>query len=216
MKLDIYKKDGSKSGNEAVLNDAIFSIEPNEVALYEDIRRHLANKRQGTAKTKERSEIAGSTKKLYKQKGTGNARRGNIKSPLLRKGGTVFGPKPRDYSFKLNKKVIQLARKSALSVKASENSVTIVEDFTFESPKTKQVVSMLEALGLSNIKVLILTANTDHTIVKSASNIPGVHVLEGNKPNTYQLLHADTIIIQKSALEVLENSIIPNTEEVQA
>ncbi len=216
MKLDIYKIDGSKSGNEAVLNDAIFSIEPNEVALYEDIRRHLANKRQGTAKTKERSEIAGSTKKLYKQKGTGNARRGNIKSPLLRKGGTVFGPKPRDYSFKLNKKVIQLARKSALSVKASENSVTIVEDFTFESPKTKQVVSMLEALGLSNIKVLILTANTDHTIVKSASNIPGVHVLEGNKPNTYQLLHADTIIIQKSALEVLENSIIPNTEEVQA
>ncbi len=216
MKLDIYKIDGSKSGNEAVLNDAIFSIEPNEVALYEDIRRHLANKRQGTAKTKERSEIAGSTKKLYKQKGTGNARRGNIKSPLLRKGGTVFGPKPRDYSFKLNKKVIQLARKSALSVKASENSVTIIEDFTFESPKTKQVVSMLEALGLSNNKVLILTANTDHTIVKSASNIPGVHVLEGNKPNTYQMLHVDTIIIQKSALEVLENSIIPNTEEVQA
>ena len=216
MKLDIYKIDGSKSGDEAVLNDAIFSIEPNEVALYEDIRRHLANKRQGTAKTKERSEIAGSTKKLYKQKGTGNARRGNIKSPLLRKGGTVFGPKPRDYSFKLNKKVIQLARKSALSVKASENSVTIVEDFTFESPKTKQVVSMLEAFGLSNNKVLILTANTDHSIVKSASNIPGVHVLEGNKPNTYQLLHADTIIIQKSALEVLENSIIPNTEEVQA
>jgi large subunit ribosomal protein L4 len=216
MKLDIYKIDGSKSGNEAVLNDAIFSIEPNEVALYEDIRRHLANKRQGTSKTKERSEITGSTKKLYKQKGTGNARRGNIKSPLLRKGGTVFGPKPRDYSFKLNKKVIQLARKSALSVKASENSVTIVEDFTFESPKTKQVVSMLEAFGLSNNKVLILTANTDHSIVKSASNIPGVHVLEGNKPNTYQLLHADTIIIQKSALEVLENSIIPNTEEVQA
>jgi large subunit ribosomal protein L4 len=216
MKLDIYKIDGSKSGNEAVLNDAIFSIEPNEVALYEDIRRHLANKRQGTAKTKERSEIAGSTKKLYKQKGTGNARRGNIKSPLLRKGGTVFGPKPRDYSFKLNKKVIQLARKSALSVKASENSVTIVEDFTFESPKTKLIVSMLEALDLRNNKVLILTANTDHSIVKSASNIPGVHVLEGNKPNTYQLLHADTIIILKSALEVLENSIIPNTEEVQA
>ena len=216
MKLDIYKIDGSKSGDEAVLNDAIFSIEPNEVALYEDIRRHLANKRQGTAKTKERSEITGSTKKLYKQKGTGNARRGNIKSPLLRKGGTVFGPKPRDYSFKLNKKVIQLARKSALSVKASENSVTIVEDFTFESPKTKQVVSMLEAFGLSNNKVLILTANTDHSIVKSASNIPGVHVLEGNKPNTYQLLHADTIIIQKSALEVLENSIISNTKEVQA
>lgn len=216
MKLDIYKIDGSKSGKVAELNDTIFSIDPNEVALYEDIRRHLANKRQGTAKTKERSEVTGSTKKLYKQKGTGNARRGNIKSPLLRKGGTVFGPQPRNYSFKLNKKVIQLARKSALSVKASENSIIIVEDFTFESPKTKQVVSMLEAFGLDKNKVLILTGKTDHTIVKSASNIPRVHVLEGNKPNTYQLLHADTIIIQKSALEVLENSILPNKEEVSA
>lgn len=216
MKLDIYKIDGSKSGKVAELNDTIFSIDPNEVALFEDIRRHLANKRQGTAKTKERSEVTGSTKKLYKQKGTGNARRGNIKSPLLRKGGTVFGPQPRNYSFKLNKKVIQLARKSALSVKASENSIIIVEDFTFELPKTKQVVSMLGAFGLDNNKVLILTGKTDHTIVKSASNIPRVHVLEGNKSNTYQLLHAHTIIIQKSALEVLENSILPNKEEVSA
>lgn len=216
MKLDIYNIDGSKSKDVAVLSDAIFAIEPNEVALYEDVRRHLANKRQGTAKTKERSEITGSTKKLYRQKGTGNARRGNIKSPLLRKGGTVFGPKPRDYSFKLNKKVVQLARKSALSVKASEEAIKVVTDFTFDVPKTRQVADMLDALEISGKKVLILTANTDHSVVKSASNIPGISVVEANKPNTYQLLHADMLLIQKSAVEILENSVSPNVEEVEA
>ncbi len=216
MNLDIYNIDGSKSGEVAELSDDIFAIEPNEVALYEDVRRHLANKRQGTAKTKERSEVTGSTKKLYRQKGTGNARRGNIKSPLLRKGGTVFGPKPRDYSFKLNKKVVQLARKSALSVKAGEEAITIVSDFSFEAPKTKQVVSMLSALDIADKKVLILTADTDHMVVKSASNIPGVSVLEANKPNTYQILHADVLLIQQSAVEVLENSVSPKKEEVEA
>ena len=216
MNLDIYNIDGSKTGDVAELNDNIFAIEPNEVVLYEDVRRHLANKRQGTAKTKERSEITGSTKKLYRQKGTGNARRGNIKSPLLRKGGTVLGPQPRDYSFKLNKKVIQLARKSALSVKAGEEAIKVVADFTFEAPKTKQVISLLTALDAADKKVLILTADTDHTIVKSASNIPGVSVLEANKPNTYQILHADVLVIQKSAIEVLENSVSPKKEEVEA
>lgn len=216
MKLDIYNIDGSKSKDVAELSDAIFAIEPNEVALYEDVRRHLANKRQGTAKTKERSEITGSTKKLYRQKGTGNARRGNIKSPLLRKGGTVFGPKPRDYSFKLNKKVVQLARKSALSVKASEEAIKVVTDFTFDVPKTRLVADMLDALEISGKKVLILTANTDHSVVKSASNIPGISVVEANKPNTYQLLHADILLIQKSAIEILENSVSPNVEEVEA
>lgn len=216
MKLDIYNIDGSKSKDVAELSDAIFAIEPNEVALYEDVRRHLANKRQGTAKTKERSEITGSTKKLYRQKGTGNARRGNIKSPLLRKGGTVFGPKPRDYSFKLNKKVVQLARKSALSVKASEEAIKVVTDFTFDVPKTRQVADMLDALEISGKKVLILTAITDHSVVKSASNIPGISVVEANKPNTYQLLHADILLIQKSAVEILENSVSPNVEEVEA
>ena len=216
MKLDIFNIDGSKSGEVAELSDDIFAIEPNEVALYEDVRRHLANKRQGTAKTKERSEVTGSTKKLYRQKGTGNARRGNIKSPLLRKGGTVFGPQPRDYSFKLNKKVVQLARKSALSVKAGEEAIKVVSDFTFEVPKTKEVVSMLSALEAAGKKVLILTADTDHSVVKSASNIPGVAVLEANKTNTYQILHADVLLIQKSAVEVLENSVSPKKEEVEA
>ncbi len=216
MKLDIYNIDGSKNGDVAELSDDIFSIEPNEVALYEDVRRHLANKRQGTAKTKGRSEVTGSTKKLYRQKGTGNARRGNIKSPLLRKGGTVFGPQPRDYSFKLNKKVIQLARKSALSVKAAEDAIRITTDFTFDTPKTKNVVSLLSALDLTDKKVLILTSDTDHAIVKSASNIPGVTVLEASKANTYKILHADVLLLQLNAIKVLEQSIIPLKTEVEA
>ena len=216
MKLDVFKIDGSKSGSSIELNDSIFAIEPNETVLYEDVRRHLANKRQGTAKTKGRSEVTGSTKKLYRQKGTGNARRGDIKSPLLRKGGTVFGPQPRDYGFKLNKKVIQLARKSALSLKATEEAITILNDFTFEAPKTKQVVDMLAAFELSDKKVLLLTKETDKNIFKSAKNLQNVYVVEANKPNTYQILHADVVLIQEGAVEILENSLTPKTAEVEA
>lgn len=215
MKLDIYKIDGSKTSKKADLNDAIFAVEPNEVVLYEDVRRHLANKRQGTAKTKERSEVTGSTKKLYRQKGTGNARRGDIKSPLLRKGGTVFGPKPRDYSFRMNKKSRQLARKSALSLKAQNESITIIEGFTFDAPKTSQVVDLLNAFEFSGKKVLILTAETDVNVYKSARNIPKVDVVEANKPSTYQILNADVVIIQENAIPVLENSIV-RTEEAEA
>ena len=216
MKLDVFKIDGSKSGSSIELNDSIFAIEPNETVLYEDVRRHLANKRQGTAKTKGRSEVTGSTKKLYRQKGTGNARRGDIKSPLLRKGGTVFGPQPRDYGFKLNKKVIQLARKSALSLKATEEAITILNDFTFEAPKTKQVVDMLAAFELSDKKVLLLTKETDKNIFKSAKNLQNVYVVEANMPNTYQILHADVVLIQEGAVEILENSLTPKTAEVEA
>ena len=216
MKLDVFKIDGSKSGSSIELNDSIFAIEPNETVLYEDVRRHLANKRQGTAKTKGRSEVTGSTKKLYRQKGTGNARRGDIKSPLLRKGGTVFGPQPRDYGFKLNKKVIQLARKSALSLKATEEAITVLNDFTFEAPKTKQVVDMLAAFELSDKKVLLLTKETDKNIFKSAKNLQNVYVVEANKPNTYQILHADVVLIQEGAVEILENSLTPKTAEVEA
>lgn len=216
MKLDIYKIDGKKSSKKAELSDAIFGIEPNEVVLYEDVRRHLANKRQGTAKTKERSEVTGSTKKMYRQKGTGNARRGDIKSPLLRKGGTVFGPKPRDYGFKLNKKTKQLARKSALSLKASAEGIIVVQDFSFDEPKTSQVADMLTALEVSGKKALILTSETDVNVYKSARNIPKVQVLEGYKPNTYQIMNADVIVIQESAISVLENSIEGKTEEAAA
>lgn len=212
MKLDIYKIDGSKTSKKAELNDAIFAIEPNEVVLYEDVRRHLANKRQGTAKTKERSEVAGSTRKLFRQKGTGGARRGDIKSPLLRKGGTVFGPKPRDYSFRMNRKSVQLARKSALSLKAANEAILIVQDFTFDAPKTKQVVEILNALELSGKKVLILTSQTDVNVYKSARNLPKAQVLEASKPNTYQILNADVILMQESSIPVLENSIEKNEE----
>lgn len=216
MKVDIYKLDGSKTSNSIELNDEVFAIEPNDTAIYEDVRRHMANKRQGTHKTKGRSEVAGSRKKLYRQKGTGNARRGDAKSPLLRKGGTVFGPQPRDYSFKLNKKVVQLARKSALSVKTTNEAVTVVTDFTFEAPKTAQINSILEAFELEGKKVLILTSDTDHNIFKSARNILGVEVMEANKPNTYQILNADRIIIQESAISILVNSIDSKIEEAVA
>ena len=216
MKLDIFKIDGSKTSKKAELSDSIFAIEPNETALYEDVRRHMANKRQGTHKTKGRSEVAGSTKKMYRQKGTGNARRGDIKSPILRGGGTMFGPQPRDYSFKLNKKVIQLARKSALSVKASKEAITIVKDFTFDAPKTAEVANMLSAFKLDGKKVLILTADTDTNIFKSARNILGVSVVEARKPNTYQILNADMVVIQESAVSILEETIQPKTEEAAA
>lgn len=216
MKVDIYKIDGSKSSKKAELSDAIFAIEPNEVVLYEDVRRHMANKRQGTAKTKERSEVAGSTKKMYRQKGTGNARRGDIKSPLLRKGGTVFGPKPRDYSFKMNKKTRQLARKSALSLKAANEGIIVVQDFSFDEPKTSQVADMLAAFEATGKKALILTSETDMIVYKSARNIPGVQVLEGYKPNTYQIMNADVIVIQESAVAKLENSVEGKTEEAAA
>ncbi|MEX0845537.1 MAG: 50S ribosomal protein L4 [Balneolaceae bacterium] len=216
MKLDIYKIDGSKTSKKAELSDAIFGIEPNEVVLYEDVRRHLGNKRQGTAKTKERAEVTGSTKKMYRQKGTGNARRGDIKSPLLRKGGTVFGPKPRDYGFKMNKKTRQLARKSALSLKASAEGLIIIQDFSFDEPKTSQVADILSAFEITGKKTLILTGDTDINIYKSARNIPKVQVMEGYKPNTYQIMNADVILIQESALTVLVNNIEGKTEEAAA
>lgn len=216
MKLDIYKIDGSKTSKKAELSDSIFAIEPNETALYEDVRRHMANKRQGTHKTKGRSEVTGSTKKMYRQKGTGNARRGDIKSPILRGGGTIFGPQPRDYGFKLNKKVIQLARKSALSVKAGKEAITVVKDFTFDVPKTSEVANMLSAFKLEGKKVLILTADTDMNVFKSARNILGVSVIEARKPNTYQILNADMIVIQESAVSILEETIEPKTEEAAA
>ena len=216
MKLDIYKIDGKKTSKKADLSDAIFAIEPNETVLYEDVRRHMANKRQGTAKTKERGEVTGSTKKMYRQKGTGNARRGDIKSPLLRKGGTVFGPKPRDYGFKMNKKTRQLARKSALSLKAGNEGIVIVEDFSFDAPKTAQVADMLSALEVAGKKALILTAETDMIIYKSARNIPGVKVLEGYKPTTYDIMNADVLVIQEGGLAALESSIEGKTEEAAA
>lgn len=213
MKLTIHKTDGKSSGKKADLNDQIFAIEPNETVLYEDVRRFLANKRQGTASTKERGEVRGGGRKAYKQKGTGMARRGSIRSPLLKGGGTVFGPKPRNYTVRLTKKAKRLARMSAFSLKASDEAIKIVDGLSLDEPKTKEVVSLLTALGIADKKVLILTKETDTVLFKSARNLKKVHVLEANKPSTYEIMNADVVVIQKNALDVLEESFALNVEE---
>lgn len=213
MKVTIHKTDGKSSGKKADLNDQIFGIEPNETVLYEDVRRFLANKRQGTASTKERGEVRGGGRKAYKQKGTGMARRGSIRSPLLRGGGTVFGPKPRNYTVRLTKKAKRLARMSALSLKASEEAIRIVDGLSFDAPKTKEIVSLLTALEIADKKVLILTKETDLVIYKSARNLQNVHVLEANKPTTYEIMNADIILILKDAISTLEDSFALNVDE---
>src|SRR5699024_808944 len=196
MKLPIYTTEGKESGNETELSDSIFSIQPNETVIYRDVRRHMANKRQGTSKTKERGEVRGGGRKAYRQKGTGRARRGSIRSPLLKGGGTVFGPKPKTYGVPMNKKMRRLARKSALATKAAEDAVVIIDDFSFEEPKTRKIVEILSYLNIQNEKVLLLTEETDKTIYKSARNLPNVNVLEANKPNSYQILDASVILVQ--------------------
>ncbi|WP_069133479.1 50S ribosomal protein L4 [Rhodohalobacter halophilus] len=216
MELSILKTDGTSSSKKAQLSDSIFAIEPNETVLYEDVRRILANGRQGTAKTKERGEVRGGGKKAYKQKGTGMARRGSIRSPLLKGGGTVFGPKPRTYTVNLSKKAKRLARKSALSLKVNEESILVVEDFSYDAPKTKQVAELLTALKVDGKKVLLLTPDADRNIFISARNIPGVNVLEANQPSTYDIMKADVVVVQESAIPVLENSIEPKVDEEAA
>ncbi|MEX2572719.1 MAG: 50S ribosomal protein L4 [Balneolaceae bacterium] len=216
MELTIYKTDGKSSGKKAGLNDDIFGIEPNETLIYEDVRRYLSNKRQGTAKTKERGEVRGGGKKAYRQKGTGMARRGSIRSPLLRGGGTVFGPRPRTYTIKMTKKMRQNARKSALSLKASNDGIKLVQDFSYDAPRTRNIADLLVSLKLEGKKVLILTSGTDLNIYKSARNIPNVEVLEAYKPTTYQILNADILLIQENGIEILENSFQNKTEEEAA
>jgi large subunit ribosomal protein L4 len=216
MKLTIYKTDGKSSGKKAELDDSIFGIEPNETVLYEDVRRILANKRQGTAKTKERGEVRGGGRKAYKQKGTGMARRGTIRSPLLKGGGTVFGPKPRTYTVRLTKKAKRLARKSALSLKATEEAIKVVENFTYEAPKTRQIVDLLEALKVNEKKVLLVVPDADKNIYLSARNIPGVSVVEANKPTSYQILNADVLVMLENAIPVLEATFTGKIEEEAA
>lgn len=216
MKLPIYTTKGKEGSKKAELRDSIFAIEPNETVIYEAVRRYLANQRQGTAKTKERGEVRGGGRKAYRQKGTGMARRGSIRSPLLKGGGTVFGPRPRVHKVKMTKKMRRLARKSALSLKAADKNITVVEDFSFDEPKTRQISEILKAFGWINKKVLILTPETDINVYKSARNIPGVKVLEANKPNTYHILDAEVMLVQESAVNVLQETIEPTTEEAAA
>ncbi|MEJ5352137.1 MAG: 50S ribosomal protein L4 [Melioribacteraceae bacterium] len=206
MKLDVYKIDGTKTGEQVELSKDIFEIEPNDHALYLAVKAYLANQRQGTHKTKERSEVRGGGKKPWRQKGRGGARAGSIRSPLWIGGGTIFGPKPRDYRQKLNKKVNALARKSALSYKAKNNQIIVVEDFDFEKPKTKDFVNILKALNLNGKKTLLLTNGTLENVYKSGRNIERVNILEANKASAYELLNNQILILQKSALTLLEST----------
>lgn len=207
MKLEVYKIDGTKTCESIELADTIFGIEPNDHLIYLSVKATLANKRQGTAKSKERSEVSGGGKKPWKQKGRGGARAGTSRSPLWVGGGTIFGPKPRNYRQKVNKKAASLARKSALSYKAKAEQIMVVEDFSFEAPKTKELVKILEALKVYGKKTLLLTPELNVNVYKSGRNIEKVSVLESYKASTYELLNNQILLVQKSAIEPLVKSL---------
>ena len=204
MELSVLKTNGQETGRKVTLNEAIFGIEPNDHVIYLDVKQYLANQRQGNAKSKERSEISGSTRKLGRQKGGGGARHGDINSPLLRGGGRVFGPKPRDYSFKLNKKVKQLARRSALSYKVQENGIIVLEDFSFEAPKTKEMVNIAKNLKVDGKKLLFVLPDANKNVYLSARNLQRAEVVEAAKVNTYKILNADVLVITEKSLETID------------
>jgi large subunit ribosomal protein L4 len=204
MEVNILNINGQETGRKVVLNDAIFGIEPNDHVLYLDVKQYLANQRQGTAKAKERSEHAGSTRKLGRQKGGGGARHGDINSPLLRGGGRVFGPRPRDYRFKLNKKVKALARKSALSYKAQENAILVVEDFNMETPKTKEFVNITKNLKIDGKKMLFLLPEGNNNVYLSARNLQRVEVMQAALLNAYKVLNADVLVMTENSLAQID------------
>ena len=204
MEVSVYNIKGEDTGRKVTLNESIFGIEPNDHAIYLDVKQYLANQRQGTAKSKERSEISGSTRKLGRQKGGGGARHGDINSPVMVGGGRVFGPKPRDYSFKLNKKVKQLARKSALAYKAQNDGIMVVEDFTFEAPKTKEFVALLNNLKVSDKKLLLVLPEANKNVYLSARNLQRADVIEAQKVNTYKILNADVLVITENSLKTID------------
>lgn len=203
MELAIYNINGEDTGRRAQLNDAIFGIEPNQHALYLDVKQFLANQRQGTHKSKERSEVSGSTRKLHKQKGGGGSRIGDINSPVLVGGGRVFGPRPRDYRFKLNKKVKQLARKSALALKAQDNAIIVVEDFSMEAPKTKEFVKITKNLKIEGKKILLVLAGQEKNVYLSSRNVPGASVMSATDINTYSLLDSNALVLTEGGLDVI-------------
>ncbi len=204
MEVSVMNINGQETGRKVTLNESIFGIEPNDHVIYLDVKQYMANQRQGTAKSKERSEISGSTRKLGRQKGGGGARHGDINSPLLRGGGRVFGPKPRDYSFKLNKKVKQLARKSALSYKAQENAIVVLEDFDFEAPKTKEIVNIAKNLKVEGKKLLFVMPETNKNVYLSARNLQRTEVMEAATINTYKVLDADILLLTEKSLATID------------
>ncbi|MBR4147136.1 MAG: 50S ribosomal protein L4 [Bacteroidales bacterium] len=204
MELTVYNIKGEDTGRKVQLNDNIYAVEPNEHVMYLAVKQYLADQRQGTHKSKERSELSGSTRKLFRQKGTGGARRGDINSPLLRGGARVFGPKPRDYSFKLNKKVKALARRSALTCKVNDNEIIVVEDFTFDTIKTKQMVNILDNFKVNGSRNMFVFTEPDRNVVLSARNIQRTSVVLARNLNTYDILNAKKIFITESALKPID------------
>jgi large subunit ribosomal protein L4 len=206
MELDVYKKDGSKSGQKVKLMDEIFGIEPNEHLIYRAVRTYLDNQRQGTSNVKNRSEVRGGGKKPFKQKHTGMARQGSSRSPVMTGGGSIFGPEPRDYSTELPSRMRRLARKSALSLKARDGQIRIVEDFTFGKPATREMAAVLKALDLRATKTLLLVPKSDPNVTRSGRNLPKFDVQTADKASTYDLVNNQVLLIQKSAVEVLQNT----------
>ena len=207
MKVAVLDLNGKDTGRKADLSNDVFAIEPNNHAVYLDVKQYLANQRQGTHKAKERAEITGSTRKIKKQKGTGTARAGSIKSGLFKGGGRMFGPRPRDYGFKLNKNVKRLARKSALTIKASQKSITVLEDFTFDSPKTKNFTAVLKALNLETKKSLFVLGGSNNNVYLSSRNLKGSEVLIDSEISTYKILNANQVVLFESALKNIETNL---------
>lgn len=205
MEISVYNIKGQNTGKKVTLKDGVFGIEPNDHVIYLNVKQHMANKRQGTAKSKERSEVSGSTRKLGRQKGGGGARHGDINSPLMVGGGRVFGPKPRDYSFKVNKKEKSLARKSALSYKIKKDAITVVEDFTFEAPKTKEFLALTKNLKLDGKKLLVVLPKNDANICLSARNLPKADVTIVSELNTYKVLDAAHLVLLESSVGAMNN-----------
>jgi large subunit ribosomal protein L4 len=207
MKVSVLDIKGKETGREVELSESVFGLEPNDHVVYLDVKQHLANKRQGTHKAKERAEIAGSTRKIKKQKGTGTARAGSIKSPIFRGGGRVFGPRPRDYHFKLNKKLKRLARKTVLSQKLKNNQLMIVEDFGFDAPKTKDFLNLLDDLNIRDKKSLIVLDETNKNVYLSSRNIKTAKVVNVSELNTYNIMNSNVLLISESRLEELQNNL---------
>ena len=207
MKIAVLDINGKDTGRKANLSDDVFAIEPNDHAVYLDVKQYLAHQRQGTHKAKERAEIAGSTRKIKKQKGTGTARAGSIKSPIFRGGGRIFGPRPKDYTHKLNKNLKRLARKSALSLKSKENAILVVEDFDFDTPKTKDFIQVLRTLGLENKKSLIVLGDSNKGVYLSSRNFKGSEVITNSELSTYKILNANSVVLLESSLEGIESNL---------
>ena len=207
MEVKVLDFNGKDTGRKVQLSDSVFAIEPNNHAVYLDVKQYLANQRQGTHKAKERAEVTGSTRKIKKQKGTGTARAGSIKNPLFKGGGTIFGPRPRSYSFKLNKSLKRLARKSAFSIKAKESNVIVLEDFNFEAPNTKNFINVLKALGLENKKSLFVLGDSNKNVYLSSRNLKASNVVTSSELSTYAILNANNLVLLEGSLELIEENL---------